>query len=240
MKPCAYQRLVDRHFGLRIDPEGERELRAHLGGCDLCRGRYERQLVLAGLDPKAATPQERLSRGLGFRKPASKVRWLAALGTATALAAAWALLPLGNEGFVARGGPARLPSVVAYRLDAGISAPLLREVGPAEELAFAYSNPRGHKYLMIFGVDEHRHVYWYYPAWTDAAGDPQAVTIETAPGPIELPEAITQKLDGRRLTLHMLLLDEPARVREVEARLSDGGASLPGAEEETLELEVRQ
>lgn len=237
---CAQERLVDQHFELRGGPAGERRLRAHLDSCEACRARYRRQLLLARLDPQAPSPQERLARGLGLasRRPAR--RWLALVTAAVGTAAAIALWPSPDKGFTARGGPAALPSMVVYRVDrAGASEPVGGVIGPTDELAFAYRNPKARKFLLVFGIDEHRHVYWYHPSWSDAAQDPEAVPIRPGDDLVELPEAIAHPLDGHTLTVHALLLDRPLRVREVEERVLRG-EPVPGADDEALRLEVRR
>ena len=239
---CTHARLVDLHFSLRIAPEGERALRAHLGGCDACRGRYRRQLLLARLDPGAASAQERLGRGLGLRSPARRRHWLALIGATAAAAAALAFWPRADADFTPRGTPASLPAVVVYRIDGGGSAqPAGRAIAPSDELAFAYRNPQGRKFILVFGVDEHQHVYWYHPAWTDAAQDPAAVPIRAGADLTELSEAIAHPIDGTRLTIRAVLLDRPVRVREVEDRLARGSTPLfADAHEESLVLEVRR
>jgi hypothetical protein len=88
-----------------------------------------------------------------------------------------------------------------------------------DELAFAYRNPTGKKYLMVFAIDEHAHVYWYHPGWPDPAANPSAVGISTAPGLHELPAAISQTYDGEHLMLHALFTDRALTVREVEEQL---------------------
>jgi hypothetical protein len=55
---------------------------------------------------------------------------------------------------------------------------------------------------MIFGVDEHRHVYWFHPGWSPGMPAPRAVNARPGSGPHELPEAIRQPLDGARLRIY--------------------------------------
>jgi len=244
MSACAHARFVDLHFAVRILPDEEQDLRAHLESCHDCRERYRRQLLLAQLDPRGASPRDRLARGLGFRQRGNR-RWWLAIVTAGAMAAAglalWPRAAVDGD-FTPRGGAATLPALVVYRLDAsGSSRPASAAIGSSDELAFAYRNPAGRKFLLVFGVDEHRHVYWYHPGWTDAAQDPTAVPIRATPDLTELPEAIAHRLYGARLTLHALLLDAPVSVREVEDRLARGASPLiPGAQEEELVLEVHR
>ena len=98
---------------------------------------------------------------------------------------------------------ARAPEVQIYRF--AHDAPRRRAPnGPAkpmqadDELAFAYRNPGGMTRLLVFAVDEHGHVYWYYPGWSDAADNPTAVPISSQPGLHELPASVLHKFDGER------------------------------------------
>ena len=58
--------LVDAHFAGRIAPVRERRMREHLPGCASCSRYYEKHLVLASLDPRAPSAQERMAVGLGI------------------------------------------------------------------------------------------------------------------------------------------------------------------------------
>jgi len=241
---CAHARLVDLHFALRIEPGQEREMRVHLEGCGSCRERYRRRLLLTSLDPRSPSMQERLARGLGLRARRSRRGWMAAFGAGVLAAASLALWARAapDADFTARGGPGKLPAFVVYRLDAsGVARHATEAISPGDELAFAYRNPGGRRFLLLFGTDEHGHVYWFHPGWTDVSQDPAAVPIRPSSELVELPEAIAHRLDGTRLTVHGVLLDSPLGVREVEDRLARGASPLiPGAQEEMLVLSVRR
>ena len=86
----------------------------------------------------------------------------------------------------------------------------------ADDLAFAYSNPVGKRFLMVFGVDEHRHVYWFHPTWPVGQPAPVAVRAVEGPGPHELPGAIHHALDGRRLSVYAAFSDRALGARTVE------------------------
>ncbi len=112
------------------------------------------------------------------------------------------------------------PRVWAYRVAHGEKPIELGEVmSPTDELAFAIDNPTEPRGLLLFGVDEHRHVYWYHPAWVEPAATPSAVPI--ASGRHELPEAVSHQLDGSVLTLYAVFANEEVTVREVERELDD-------------------
>jgi len=246
MTPCAFTASVDRHFAGGLDPEAERALRTHLPGCEACRARYDRRLVLERLQPTAPPREDRLARALGLppragaRAPRSSAPWLVA---AAGLAVAVVLLVVGprlspaDDGFTPRGGgDASLAPLEIYRLRPG-AAPerVQRRIAAGDELAFAYRNPAGKKRLMVYGVDQAGRVYWYFPAWTKPEEDPLAVPIEPSATARELPAAVAQPLQPGALTLHALFTDQPLTVRQVEAAL-DGGAA-PGADTEVV-LEV--
>jgi hypothetical protein len=137
---------------------------------------------------------------------------------------------------------ARAPEVQIYRFPSprvpirrlGASAEKAGDVvHPGDELAFAYRNPAGMRRLLIFAVDEHGHVYWYHPEWSDAAENPTAVPISAEPGLHELPAAVLQKFDGERLMIHALFTDRELNVREVESAVAAAAVRdrAPGAPE---------
>ena len=238
---CPTRALVDGHFGRGLSAARERTLRAHLPGCDACRAHYERHLLLAELDPRAPSAKQRLARGLGLRATAPRpVRaWASGLMlVATAACAALLVLPRlqtedAGDGFTARGGtpPAvALPAALqVYRAlpDGRGAEPVTSRVRPDDALAFAYRNPLGMEHLLVFGVDEAGSVYWYHPAWTDAAQDPQAVPARPGGGPHELPEAVRHRTDGRQLTIYTLLSQRRIDVQSVEDAIRRAGPTGP-------------
>jgi hypothetical protein len=131
------------------------------------------------------------------------------------------------------------PALAVYRVGAdGKPAAVRDEVSPKDELGFGYRNPAGKKRLMIFAVDEHDHVYWYQPAWTDERAEPVAVPAEGGDAEHALPRLTLHAFDGDRLRFVALLLDEPRSVRDIEARLAGGGPlRVDGAT--VLETQVR-
>lgn len=75
---CDWAGLVDRHFQGRIQPDDEVAMRAHLGDCQLCRKRYDRQILLgdltrsAGLGGRPLDREDRLALGLGLPAAGSR------------------------------------------------------------------------------------------------------------------------------------------------------------------------
>jgi len=234
---------IDDHFGGDSAPQREAKMRAHLGDCDPCRRYYERHMLLSELDPQATPWTERLGRPMGLR-PVRR-RAFFALGALVPAAAALFFLvrmspsPKGDGEFVARGG-ASASEVMVYRfLGAKAPQPIKGEISRSDELAFTYRNPTGKQRLLVFGVDEHRHVYWYHPAFTDPASDPTAIAIASSSDPRELTEAVHHDLDGTRLSIYGLFTDRLVTVKEVESVLARSATpAFEGAELSLTELKV--
>jgi hypothetical protein len=246
--PCV-RKLVDAHFGGDIDPEGERRMRAHLPGCQGCQRYYERRLALERLDPSGLGPEVRLARGLGLhpRKKAVSGRTLASACAAAALLVA-ALMATkrrpSDDGFAVRGSVAPEPAeIFAYRTNPWERLEARARIRANDEIAFAYTNPRGFRRLLVYGVDEHGHVYWYHPAWVEPMDDPHAIAIAAGPELHELPEAIRHALDGHELAVHAVFLNDDVSVRRVEsllARSSGASAPIEGSYEYVLPLVVER
>jgi hypothetical protein len=216
--------LVDAHFAGNIAPARERVLRTHLPGCDACREYYDRHLFVATLDPAAKKAQDRIGVGLGLA-PAPKTSRAApyALALCAAAALLFLIVPLRgrHEGddFASRGSAATTlePKLLAYRIERGqVPRTLGRAMKSSDELAFAYANPGSYERLMIFAVDEHRHIYWYHPEWTSQADDPHAIPINGGADVREIPAAVSHSFDGSELTLFAIFSNEDLTVRKVE------------------------
>jgi hypothetical protein len=257
---CPKTKWVDAHFAMTITLEDERELRVHLDSCDACRSRYRRRQMLARLDPEAPPAEARLAHGLGLAvdAPAKKandgrgnVVALRAFAVAAVVALAAMMLfrvttkPVGDgDGFTARGPGSSTVQIV--RATKG-SEPSLVEgaIRADDELAFAYDNAKQKPYLLVFGVDEHGHVYWYHPAWTNAAEDPAAIRIDASGGRHELREAVAHDLDGTTLEIHALFADRPMTVREIEKMVGGrhapiGRFDVPGGDDYVTTVTVRR
>lgn len=248
---CRSEKLVTRHFRGAITPGAERKLREHLPACASCKKTYERQRLWAELDPKAPSAEERLARGLGLSlRPRRAWLPLASVAVAMAAAAAFVIWPAQRRSeaeFVARGAAsetAQKPALFVYRIRPGAPPQAVqKQVGRHDELAFAYRNPSGFSRLLIFGVDEHGHVYWYHPAWREAAETPTAIAIEGGPALHELPEAIAHALDGQQLRIYGVFTREVLTVRQIEAALARNDSvarSFTAAAETVLPLEIRR
>jgi hypothetical protein len=104
-------------------------------------------------------------------------------------------------------------------------------VRAGDGLAFSYRNPPATKasHLLVFAVDQGGRIYWFWPAWTDAASDPQALAVPASDAPVELAEAVRHPWPPGRLTVHALFARRPYRVREIEAAVAAQGlAALDG------------
>jgi hypothetical protein len=239
---------VERHFAGTISPDAERAMRQHVPTCDMCRDLYRRHLLLGRLDPQAIPAEERIARGLGLRTAPSVVgRRMSLIAAAAAAAAlvAWHVHPGAAVGFRERGhveAPAPASRVIVFDVPRGSPpVPAGDAIRNGDELAFAYENGAAKARLVVFGVDEHGHVYWFHPAWTREADDPVAVSIATDDGRHELPEAIRQRFDGRRLEIRSVFVDEPVSVRTIETLLREnprGPLPIAGALESSRTLTV--
>lgn len=250
MNVCIESALVDAHFEGRISTEQETRLRAHLSACGPCTAYYERRVLLATLDPSAFGVEDRLAVGLGLATPAEvagatrddldagqssprapiEARFFAvvAVVAAAAVLVFWILAgKRAEDGFASRGGGASpAPYVRVFQsTKGGVPAPLSGPVRRTSELAFAYESIPDYDKLMIFGVDEHGHVYWYHPAWIDPAANPSAISVSTSAESHPLEEAISHDLDGKTLEIHALFSRQSRNVHEIEAML--GGKRAP-------------
>ncbi len=249
--PACVRKLVDAHFRGDIDPEGERRMRAHLPQCHGCQRYYERCLLREKLDPSGLGPEVRLARGLGLhprKKAVSGWTLASACATAALLVAALIAMKLrpSDDGFAARGGvtPDRA-EIFAYRTNPWERLERRARIRANDEIAFAYTNPGGFHRLLVYGVDEHGHVYWYHPAWVEPMDDPHAIAIAAGPELHELPEAIRHALDGHELALHAVFINDDVSVRRVESLLAKSNgpgatAAIEGSYECVLPLVVER
>ena len=257
---CHGGRLVDAHFRAGTTLASERRMRGHLLACADCRKRYDRHLHLAAVDPGAVLPaRTRLAHGLGLQLPSTRpwtgVGWLRA-ATAVAAISLCAIIGLGlflrqhTSVPQARGGAVtRTSQLLVYEIaksdtigtgrirNVGVRQALL-EIDRGSGLAFAYVNSAHKHRLLVFAVDDNRHVYWYHPAWTDARDNPVGVAIVPDDAVHEISQAVTHRLAGQRLQLFGAFSDETLSVRDVEAAVARAPSdeqgllrvALPGSE----------
>lgn len=257
---CDGGRLVNAHFRAVTTLASERRMRVHLLACADCRHHYERHLHLAAVDPGAALPaRARLAHGLGLQLPSTRSRTgVGRLRSATAVAAIGLCAIVGLGLFLrqrtsdpqARGGAVTKTSqLLVYEITksgavgkGGIRNGGVRQVTSdidrGSGLAFAYVNVAHKRRLLVFAVDDKRHVYWYHPAWTDARDNPVGIAIVPDDAVHEIPQAVTHRLAGRRLQLFGAFADETLSVRDVEAAVARAPSdeqgllqvALPGSE----------
>ncbi|HVZ72838.1 MAG TPA: hypothetical protein VHJ20_10730 [Polyangia bacterium] len=233
---------VAAHFAGRSTPAEDRKLFAHAKTCARCRDEYRTYALLEAMEPGGdERARARLHRGVfESAAPAPRRR---AVGAGLVLAfgclALVASFGRGPAAFRARGGGVQTiePSLAIYRVprdreDPTALAPDETQragsvVHAGESLAFSYTNPQAVSagYLMVFGIDAAGRVYWYWPAWNDAALDPASLPIPASDAAIELPEAVRHPLVPGPLTIVGLFTPQPLHVREVETALAKG---LPG------------
>lgn len=246
---------IDAHFRGRITADEEASMRAHLSECEACRTHYERHLLYTELTGRGLTPAERLGRGLGFSTPRALAPWmtpgrwaLSGLATAAGLALVLGGVHLSrqperttHDGFAARGAAAvtAAPELEIFRVDRhGRSLPVTGWITPDDELGFAYRNPGGARYLMVFAEDGSGDVYWFHPHWAVGTPAPQAVAIVPSGDRQELPGITKHRFAGKSLRLTALFSQQPLGAEEVERRLS-AGQRFPEAVALEVELELR-
>jgi hypothetical protein len=232
--------LMRAHFSLDIEPAQERQLRLHLADCADCSTLYGRHLVVASLDPRAGSAERRLAVGLGLRQRRRLVARPLQLGFGVAAMAALVLLLVRGaepDEFAARGGAAGsgMAEMFVYRVVPGQpSQAASGSIRASDPLAFAYVNAAGFSRLMVFGEDEHGHVYWYHPAWSDPAQNPRAIAIQAGPELRELPDSVAHPIDGKMLTIRALFSHTELSVRDVERMLTEQRAPAPGGDARPL------
>ena len=239
--------LIDAHFSGTIAPGEERRMREHLTRCPSCRKYYGRHLVVAKLDPSALGAEARIARGLGLKARKTRIVLQSAVLTGALAAALLVAVPFARTSpgtFTARGLPSTHEAeLFAYRANPAQRLADGATIHATDDLEFAYTNPHGYRRLLVYGVDDRLRVYWYFPAWTDPATEPRAISITSGPGLRELSEAIRHDLEGGALTIHAVFLDDDVSVRQVEAMVaaSRGPADalpLERAHDEHLTLRV--
>lgn len=177
-------------------------------------------LVRLGRDP-SSTGRPWSWRPLAWLMPAVGLVAVAGL----VLMLAWPPVESAPDGFQARSGPPdpdRWVSVQAFQADPmGGYRSLGDRLRASDTLAFSYLNRTAvYDHLMVLAVDEGGQVYWYYPAHTRPAEDPESVPIRSAQNPIELPDQVRHPLAPGTLRLFALFSKGALRVKAVESQVA--------------------
>jgi hypothetical protein len=180
-------------------------------------------------------------------EPSSRKRgrlWVWTLSAAAALASVGALFlgvlpraPADSEfraksGGIAADGSRRWAGIQIHRVsDTGKPERVSDRLTPRDGLVFSYTNlgPTPFDYLMIFAVDAHGKVYWFYPAYERHGTDPSAVTIEKSTSETRLPDVVNHDFARGPLSIYGLFARRPLRVSDVEAWLGEHGARIASA-----------
>ena len=136
----------------------------------------------------------------------------------------------------------------AFRLSGVTEPEPLRDIlHIGDGLLFSYTNlgPEPFSYLMIFGVDGNRRVYWYYPAFLDARDNPKGIDIEKGASRAGLQEVIAHPYRVGPLTLFGLFSDKALSVFDIETAMQRGladaaalEAAFDGVKVKALRVEV--
>jgi len=221
------------------------ELQAHLADCAGCRQAFERLHETVGRLKHARMAEDpRFVGQVLERLPERRRRtgrWLVALALPAAAAfAVWLSASMHNHDgeFVARGSAKPGPAEPATHLGVEVFVhPQSREknrlamrggeqVENGDGFSFVVSNRFGRDvYLCLFAIDSAQAVHWFYPSYTDAGTEPQAIRVPAAPAIMPLDQGVTPEgLAPGRLSLIALFLARPVRVSEVEKVVA--GAAL--------------
>jgi hypothetical protein len=127
--------------------------------------------------------------------------------------------------------PESWTNVDLYRLEpGGTPQPLAGRLAAGDSLLFTYLNggPRPFTHLLVFGVASTGQVFWYFPAWLDAAEDPAAIPISASHQAVELHEQISHALPPGRFVVYSVFARSALRASEIEKALGalDAGSPL--------------
>jgi hypothetical protein len=105
----------------------------------------------------------------------------------------------------------------------------------------AINRTRAAQYVMLFALDAHNEVHWFYPAFLDPATDPSARLLPAQPQVQPFPDGVTLDDPAPGLICFVGLFSKlPVRVSTVEALLrSDGLRALSKAFPDTTIQELR-
>jgi len=201
----------------------------HLETCMECHALFSAQLwaeeAEPGFEDRRHRRMERSLFGAAEERPSGRLltgRRLAFAGAVCAVVLALLVLRPDKPFRVKAAGEddySRHVSIAVYQRTAGGElTPVERTISGRAALAFAYTNTSHFRpdHLLLFGVDEHFNVYWYYPAWTDPGKNPTAHPILRGTG-IELDEQVRHRYQGRWLRVFALFTRRgDLTVKEIE------------------------
>ncbi len=128
------------------------------------------------------------------------------------------------RGAVEATGPEVMPaagaaSVAVFAVRGEAAVPVEGPLRTHEPLVFAYSGAGASSYthLMIFALDQGGGVFWFYPAYTDARHDPEAVAITPGAKQVFLPEQVRHAFQPGPLVIYGLFARNALHVSAVEA-----------------------
>ena len=86
-------------------------------------------------------------------------------------------------------------------------------IAAGDELGFAYRNPGGARYLMVYAVDHVGRIYWFHPYWPEGGPTPQSVPIQRSAERQELSEVVRHSFTGPSLQVVALFTERAAERR---------------------------
>ncbi|HMA91398.1 MAG TPA: hypothetical protein VKP30_01880 [Polyangiaceae bacterium] len=91
---------------------------------------------------------------------------------------------------------------------------------------FSYTNlgSSPFEYLVIFSVDAHKNVRWFYPAYEQPGTNPASIAIKHDLADVPLPDLIHQDWAPGPIAIHALFSSRPLHVLEVEAWIEHAGS----------------
>jgi hypothetical protein len=230
---CARTSEVVERITGTIDPDRIADLDRHVEACPACRAaREELDAIASRIRPLPGEIDEReLARDVATlirleKLPERPRRWpyaVAPLAVAAAIAIAFVRPP--DDGFTARAGgeaePDRWVSIEAHRAkkDGAGYENVGADIAASDALVFSVLNrPESpHRYAMILAFDERGEIYWYHPAYVDAAANPRSIEVPAARDPTTLADAVRHPLAPGWLCVVGLFSKRPLDVVSVEA-----------------------
>ena len=220
-----------------VDGQGDQALSQHVRSCAACAKQVEqlravvRELAQLELAREAPAFTSAVQAKLGARP--AKRPFVPLFAAGAVLAACLAVLGVWpqQQGFEARGGGDATGSRLGFEVyvhQKGRAAARLAEaqrVSTSTGYSFVVLN-RSHQqqYLMLFALDAHKDVHWFYPAFVDPKSDPSSLLVPAAPEVRALPEGITpERAAAGPVRFVALFTAAPLRVAEIEARVRAGG-----------------